>query len=136
MVPTIQMRRVNTGRECGMLKGAGRFPDPFSWRGYASILAFQNHQTDRISRPSFAQIARLELHHFNSREVTAALQRDQQLLDLVQLHIISVQDFIGSALPEDLPCGVLDRNHLDFGWALFETVPSDPYEGAAAAGSR
>jgi hypothetical protein len=34
-----------------------------------------------------------------------------------------LQDFIGSALPEDLPCGVLDRNHLEFGSALFETVP-------------
>jgi hypothetical protein len=36
-----------------------------------------------------------------------------------------LQDFIGSALPEDLPCGVLDRNHLEFGSALFETVPPD-----------
>jgi hypothetical protein len=31
-----------------------------------------------------------------------------------------------SALPEDLPCGVLNRNHLEFGSASFETVPPDP----------
>jgi hypothetical protein len=41
-----------------------------------------------------------------------------------------LQDFIGSALPEDLPCGVLDRNHLEFGSALFETVPPDLNAGA------
>jgi hypothetical protein len=41
-----------------------------------------------------------------------------------------LQDFIGSALPEDLPCGVLDRNHLEFGSALFETLPLDLNEGA------
>jgi hypothetical protein len=41
-----------------------------------------------------------------------------------------VQDFIGSALPFDLPCSTLDRTHMEFGRATFEVLPTD-YNGAA-----
>jgi hypothetical protein len=41
------------------------------------------------------------------------------------------QDFISTAfVPEDLPCGDLDRQHLNFGQAIFDAVPSD-YNAAA-----
>jgi hypothetical protein len=41
-----------------------------------------------------------------------------------------LQDFIETALPEDLPCGDLDRPQLQFGQAMFETIPRD-YNQAA-----
>lgn len=35
------------------------------------------------------EVVRLELHHLYSREMAATLQCDQQLLDLVEFHIIT-----------------------------------------------
>jgi hypothetical protein len=43
-----------------------------------------------------------------------------------------LQDFIHGAFPEDLPCGDLDRNHLDFGQAIFEGIPPNYNEAAKA----
>jgi len=44
-----------------------------------------------------------------------------------------LQDFIPhGAIPEDLPCGDLDRNQYDFGQAMFETIPPDYNEAAKA----
>ena len=44
-----------------------------------------------MSRPGFAQIGRLELHHLGTREMAAPLQSDQQLLDFVELYIIACE---------------------------------------------
>ena len=42
-----------------------------------------------------------------------------------------LQDFIpNGAIPEDLPCGDLDRNQYDFGQAIFEAIPRDYNEAA------
>jgi hypothetical protein len=42
-----------------------------------------------------------------------------------------LQDFIPhGAIPEDLPCGDLDRSQFDFGQAMFEALPQD-YNQAA-----
>jgi hypothetical protein len=41
-----------------------------------------------------------------------------------------LQDFIGTALPEDLPRGVLDRSILHFGQATFDTIPESHNESA------
>lgn len=44
-----------------------------------------------------------------------------------------LQDFMPSgAIPEDLPCGNLDRNHLDFGQIIFEVTPPNYNEAAKA----
>jgi hypothetical protein len=44
-----------------------------------------------------------------------------------------LQDFIPQgAIPEDLPCGDLDRNQYDFGLAIFDTLPRDYNEAARA----
>jgi hypothetical protein len=36
-----------------------------------------------------------------------------------------LQDFIGTAIPEDLPYGLLTQNTYTFGEVIFDTVPSD-----------
>jgi TIR domain len=41
-----------------------------------------------------------------------------------------LQDFIGSAIPEDIPSGLLDRTQLHFGQAALSTIPADYDEGA------
>jgi len=41
-----------------------------------------------------------------------------------------LQDFIGTALPEDLPCGELNRPQLQFGQATFDIIPRDYNESA------
>ena len=44
-----------------------------------------------------------------------------------------LQDFIPhGAILEDLPCGDLDRNHLDFGHVIFEAIPPNYNEAAKA----
>jgi len=44
-----------------------------------------------------------------------------------------LQDFIPyGAIPEDLPCIDLDRNHLDFGQIIFEVIPPNYNEAAKA----
>jgi hypothetical protein len=44
-----------------------------------------------------------------------------------------LQDFMPyGAIPEDLPCGDLDRSQLDFGQTIFETLPPDYNEAAKA----
>jgi hypothetical protein len=50
-----------------------------------------------MSRLGFAQIARLKAHDLRSAEVSGALQRDQQLLDFVELDIVAGQpgDVVG-----------------------------------------
>ena len=41
-----------------------------------------------------------------------------------------LQDFVGTALPEDLPRGDLDRPVLHFGQTTIETIPRDYNESA------
>jgi hypothetical protein len=44
-----------------------------------------------------------------------------------------LQDFVPrGAIPQDLPCGDLDRNHLDFGQIMFEGMPANYNEAAKA----
>ena len=51
------------------------------------------------------------------------------LLDVLGMKL--TQDLISMAfVPEDLPCGDLDRQHLNFGQAIFDAVPPD-YNAAA-----
>jgi hypothetical protein len=60
----------------------------------------------RTSQPDFAQIVRLELDHLAARKVAAPLQRNEQLLDFVQLYVIAreARDVMGKhvALSADI----------------------------------
>jgi hypothetical protein len=53
------------------------------------------------------------------------------VVSLAKVHGMTLlQDFIGTALPFDLPGPDLDRDLFHFGVAIFETTPSDYNEGA------
>ena len=73
----------------------------------------------------FASLYAKSLHHFG---IEPPMTVDVSLINVEGMKLL--QDFIGTALPEDLPCGHLDRAVLQFGQATFETVPGDYNECA------
>ncbi len=65
------------------------------------------------------------LHHFG---IEPPMTIDVSLVNVKGMQLL--RDFIGTALPEDLPRGDLDRPVLHFGQAAFETIPRDYNESA------
>jgi TIR domain len=73
----------------------------------------------------FACIYAKSLDHFGIRPPIAI---DTSLINVDGMELL--QDFVGTALPEDLPSGHLDRPLLSFGQVLFEIIPRDYNECA------
>jgi hypothetical protein len=73
----------------------------------------------------YANLYAKSLHHFG---IEPPITVDVSLINVEGMKLL--QDFIGTALPEDLPRGDLDRHSFHFGQAIFETIPSDYNEGA------
>jgi hypothetical protein len=91
-------------------------------RGRENLLVLPELQAMLIK---FATLYAKSLQHFG---IEPPMTVDVSLFNVEGMRLL--QDFIGTALPEDLPRGNLDRPLLQFGQAIFETIPSDYNEGA------
>jgi hypothetical protein len=91
-------------------------------RGRENLIVLPELQAVLIK---FASLYAKSLHHFG---VEPPMVVNVSLVNVEGMSLL--QDFIGTALPEDLPSGDLDRPLLYFGQATFETVPADYNEGA------